>query len=678
MAVSERVLVVGGDESSRERTAEELRSAGFEVASAPAIASDIEPADLYLVAGPFEGEGARRDAVVALADAVAAVRAVARDAVVIASAPSNAVDASIAAGADDVLLPSATASILKHRVRINLRMGKNGIAVQRHDAYSNVLNLLAESTGVTLESPDPLPEVLARIADAIDWDRAALLLRTDNGLLLIAASDDATATKIPLNPDRYPEVDAAFEERRTIEIENTKKSELMGPWAELAATHGGAALAAVPLFAPSDGEREVIGVLLLRSARVGKLSGPRVHDFLRLVANQLVLVLTHAKVFEALREQTHKKKLGGLEEERRSKALEQYKDFFESASDGMIAVDREGRVLALNRAAEQMTGYARSGLILKPLSDIVAPSHREALSTVIQQVASGANLESFDLQMSTTSGEKLTVSVASSSVLAEYDAAILAIRDVTDARRLEGELHKTKDFLERLIDSAFDAIIAADMRGKVIIFNQGAARLTGYSPDEVLGKIPVWQLYPEGIARAIMSELRADQFGGRGRLEPSRREIVNKQGELVPVSMAASIVYEGRHEVASVGILSDLRERLNIEQRLAQAQEKLVHSEKQALIAELAGTAAHELNQPLTSVMGYAELLKKKIDPNDPSARPVDIILAEAERMAEIVRKIGRITRYETKPYVGSTQILDLDKASSERDPNPSNKEHNG
>jgi hypothetical protein len=54
------------------------------------------------------------------------------------------------------------------------------------------------------------------------------------------------------------------------------------------------------------------------------------------------------------------------------------------------------------------------------------------------------------------------------------------------------------------------------------------------------------------------------------------------------------------------------------------------------------------------------------MSPEDPHYRAVDIILREAERMAEIVRKIGRITRYETKAYVGSTQILDLDKSTTD------------
>jgi signal transduction histidine kinase len=80
----------------------------------------------------------------------------------------------------------------------------------------------------------------------------------------------------------------------------------------------------------------------------------------------------------------------------------------------------------------------------------------------------------------------------------------------------------------------------------------------------------------------------------------------------------------------------------------------------------LAGTAAHELNQPLTSVLGYAELLMRKLAQEDFAWAKVEIIHKEAERMKEIVRKIGRITRYETKPYVGEARILDLERASDE------------
>ena len=108
-----------------------------------------------------------------------------------------------------------------------------------------------------------------------------------------------------------------------------------------------------------------------------------------------------------------------------------------------------------------------------------------------------------------------------------------------------------------------------------------------------------------------------------------------------------------------------------MEQRLAQAQEQILAQERQAIIAELAGAAAHELNQPLTSVMGYAELLKRRLDAGTPALSASEVIFAEAERMAEIVRKIGKITKYETKSYVGRARILDLDRSAPSSAPHP-------
>ena len=118
-------------------------------------------------------------------------------------------------------------------------------------------------------------------------------------------------------------------------------------------------------------------------------------------------------------------------------------------------------------------------------------------------------------------------------------------------------------------------------------WNEGAERLFGYPAEEVIGKLPVWELYDDGVPRQIMRMLRSTSHGGVGHLEQTRREIRAKSGQLVPVNMTASIIYEDGREVATVGIFSDLRDRIRIEQRLLQAQEKLQITEKQALVAEL-------------------------------------------------------------------------------------------
>lgn len=231
------------------------------------------------------------------------------------------------------------------------------------------------------------------------------------------------------------------------------------------------------------------------------------------------------------------------------------------------------------------------------------------------------------------------------------------------ARSVAAELRKTKEFLESLIEASVDAIVAADLSGTIILYNKGAERIYGHTREEVLGRMHVSRLYPAGISREVMRRIRSTDYGGAGRLDDMHSHAVDRDGNLIPISLSAAMIYEHGKPTATVGIFTDLREKLLAEERLAQVQQKLEVSEKQALLAELAGTAAHELNQPLTSVMGYGELLIRRLAPGTPERNAAQVIMREAERMADLVRKIGRITRYETKSYVGDQRILDLDRA---------------
>jgi len=229
-------------------------------------------------------------------------------------------------------------------------------------------------------------------------------------------------------------------------------------------------------------------------------------------------------------------------------------------------------------------------------------------------------------------------------------------------RLLAQELRRTQALLERLIDSSPDAVVACDLAGRVVLFNKAAERMTRYGAAEAIAGLDTGRLYPPGVVDDLLARLRS--AGPSGRVEGLRVEVLTRAGERVPVTVSASLLFEGVEEIAWVAILVDQRERISIERRLTTAEEKLKESEKQAMIAELAGAAAHELNQPLTSVLGYADLLRRKTPATDPAFRSIDIIYRESERMAEIVRKIGRITRYETTTYLGNVRIVDIDKAT--------------
>lgn len=114
-------------------------------------------------------------------------------------------------------------------------------------------------------------------------------------------------------------------------------------------------------------------------------------------------------------------------------------------------------------------------------------------------------------------------------------------------------------------------------------------------------------------------------------------------------------------------ILVELLARVNTSIRLKQVQEKLVDQKKKIAIMELAGAAAHELNQPLTVINCQIKLLEEYLEKKEIRAlREIKIIHESVARMTEIIRKIGNITKYKTKDYLLGDKIIDLDRASED------------
>ncbi len=94
-------------------------------------------------------------------------------------------------------------------------------------------------------------------------------------------------------------------------------------------------------------------------------------------------------------------------------------------------------------------------------------------------------------------------------------------------------------------------------------------------------------------------------------------------------------------------------------------QERLVAGGKREAVIELAGAAAHEMNQPLTGILGRAVLLERKLDASHPGRRDLEIIREQAERLGRSVARLARVSSYDTTEYVGARRILDLEQASS-------------
>jgi PAS domain S-box-containing protein len=565
------------------------------------------------------------------------------------------------AGADDFVKKPFRAVELVARLRGQLRLRAAMDELERKERDAQVVLELTQALASNLDFRSILFTVVQRIAEVARVDRVSIVLvrEQDQVGYVVAASDDENLRDLPIDLRNYPEIQQVLQSGQPLVIPDAATHPLLEIVRHEPNARTFSSLAILPILY----EGRPMGVLFLR-AKASLALGEHEIALTRTVASAMAIALRNARVLQSLRDQTQQVTVARFEAERRLRSLQRYADFFESSADGIVVIDAEGRLLFSNPKARAISKYDETELRGRKLGELFPAEDAERLKALRAGFARGTYPQAIDLRIKRSDGVILTLSVNFNSVLREEGAILCSFRDVTEERAVATELVKTKDFLQRVIDSSVDAIISADMSGKVLLFNRAAERIYGKTQAEMLGS-DVRKMYPDGVAHQIMRAMRT----GSGRLEGLKTEIVDAQSERVPVLLSAAIIFEGSAPAGSVGIFTDLRERMRMEQRLAQAQEQIIAQERQAIIAELAGTAAHELNQPLQIVMGYAELLKRKVATDPSFANAAEVIYDEAERMAEIVRKIGKITRYETKSYVGRARILDLDKAAEAESP---------
>jgi PAS domain S-box-containing protein len=204
-----------------------------------------------------------------------------------------------------------------------------------------------------------------------------------------------------------------------------------------------------------------------------------------------------------------------------------------------------------------------------------------------------------------------------------------------------------------LILSAVDGVIAADMRGKILIFNDAASQLLGYTPDEALETLNIRELYPGDDARTVMKKLRSREYGEAGKLKACEVNLCTKSGETIPIRLNASIIYDEGQEVATIGFFYDLREDLQIKRELEATQMQLLQAEKLASLGKLAAGVAHQLNNPLNGITLFTKIAIEEHDLDRRVKKDLMRIFKDAERCRDIVKELlefARQTRQDIKP----------------------------
>jgi len=221
---------------------------------------------------------------------------------------------------------------------------------------------------------------------------------------------------------------------------------------------------------------------------------------------------------------------------------------------------------------------------------------------------------------------------------------IESIRDISRVKNLEKKYSEMRELIDKVVQSSVSGIMAADRSGNIILMNEAAEKLFGYSILDA-NEVNIENFYPPGVAREIMRKLRDESIGGRGKLPITNVKILTHNKEEVPVEMTAAIIYEGEREAATAAIFNDLREKQAVAKKLEEAEEQLAHSEKLASIGRLAAGVAHEINNPLTSILLYGNMMYETLEPDHPLSENLRFILEDAQRCTEIVKNLLAYSR---------------------------------
>jgi len=252
----------------------------------------------------------------------------------------------------------------------------------------------------------------------------------------------------------------------------------------------------------------------------------------------------------------------------------------------------------------------------------------------------------------------------------------------TEIERKDRELRASKAFTENVIRSMKNALVVGDEKGHIKVVNDAVSALLGYSKNELAG---------QGIDTLFApSELRRKNV--RNSLDPHKspegvldREsaFITRSGERIPVAYSCSPLKDDEENVVGmVMVAQDLRrtkslirkaaraakayrdEAVELEkayEELQQLQDSLIRSEKLAYLGKLAAGIAHEINNPLTSVLAISSFLLPKIAGDDSLKEDLQIIVEETKRCKKIVEELLEFSRQREpeKSLVNLNQLVE-------------------
>ena len=314
---------------------------------------------------------------------------------------------------------------------------------------------------------------------------------------------------------------------------------------------------------------------------------------------------------------------------------QRFTQLFETLQEGVYISNPAGKLLEVNPALVTILGYeSKEDLLNLPperLSveaggdPVLGRGGSQSGSTRTREVQLRRKDGGVAVCVDTSTG------VVEAGRIVRYQGTLV---DVTEKRAMERQLHHQEEFRQHLLESFPDLILVLDMKGQYTFVSARIGELLGYGPDHLLGKNvdDVVNTSPElaTLYRTVatgQSSLTSCEYGSR-----------HKDGSWRTMLGMASPLLDAEGKPA--GVIISVRD-MTTEKKLEQ---QIIQSERLAAMGQMIGGFAHELNNPLTSILGMAELLQEG-DVSEGARKQLLILHKEARRAAEIVQNLQYFAR---------------------------------
>ena len=340
----------------------------------------------------------------------------------------------------------------------------------------------------------------------------------------------------------------------------------------------------------------------------------------------------------------------------------QLRALFEVSIDGILLTAPDGRILAANPAACRLLGRSEHEICMLGRDRLVDTTDERVRVSIVERARTGR----FFGEITMLRGDGSPFPAEISSVIYTSDVgeqrAYVIFRDITERRRAAAEQRVAIDNLQSIIENSPLAIVGIDPRGNILVWNQAATRLFGWSANEVMGMPnPLGASEHEPHLLALRNRsLAGETLTGI--------EIVRQRKDGVPVEVSVSTTviraYDGR-VVCALALFEDIGARKAAEQsRLA--------AEHADALRKLALGVRHYMNNTIAAVHLELDLVLSLARLSPEARQGITSAKQQVSHLAAIVRRLDRVEELETVPYLGETLMIDV---SPEKRPAPGTNE---